>query len=687
MKQEVTSLICVICLSVAYCCVFPKYLQGTTWHKNIRRSTRMAIYFRENIMEYQQENTELNYITDEWEDRCYQMNDVNKYILIHENQTYSCIMFIKRSESVIQLKYSSISEQISSSLCEDRLLKLDTWPLVSFEKSKKEFQTCPFSGGYNMKIKDNTGTDHPCNFMDLPMRFESECHKGEGITIDFRTNHCIGDLPMSQREQALCVTSWRQDGDVLTILRTLDSGKFWCLRIPARRIFDGKTIMILYVDLTCSGEKDSLYYNLELELVSQNSLCLDEHNGCNRLPCTDYFTSQCLRSCGQCDPNVYPTSCDYPRKIRGEWFLNDAFGQSTVNVSGSRLTYERVGTFSCVTFPDSPPSRKTKRFTTVSFFNNGCRPRYTCAAFQRISSNVYGFALSQSKIWPLPTGHENIWSDICNTDNFYGDPEPVGDTFRTFNNAFKPMVTKSKPVTEIQCPLDASYLFNATFQTGGTCAGRLFKICQEQSHIQLQYENCPFTEHQFQDFNCIGVIDSKYWERIILLQNRLHFQNTSCLILSDVEPGRVILLPSGECDQFTWTYVNVGIRNATVDMIVTPEIQTCRNVETTTPAVDLHKPKTTAQARFKPLQDAYISERYSKTHETDINKSAKSTHKHRHQNHQTTSPSSVYKVAQNDHSDKAMNTFVSSSSTIYLNLIIYIICMVSNIFTTISLAN
>lgn len=665
MKQGAISVMSVICVSAAYCCVFPKYLQGTTWYKNSRGSTRTVIYFRGNIMENQEQNTELNYIMDEWENNCVQMVDQNKFIVSHYNDTYTCILFIKRSESVFQLKVSKTSAEYSKLLCDDESLHFDKWPLVSLEKSETEFTICPFSGGYNMKIRDSSQTDHPCNFMDLPMRFESECHTGEGLTFDFRTNNCIGDLPMNQVQKAFCVTSWRQGGDVLTIIRNPDTGKLWCLRIPARRTFDGKTVMILYIDLTCSEEQNILFFTLELEFVSQNSLCIDEHNGCHRLPCTNYFVSQCLKSCGKCDPNVYPTTCDYPRKLRGQWYINDGLGSTVVNISGSKLYYKRVGSFSCVSFPGSPSSRKNKQFTTVSFFNNGCRPRYTCVSFKRMNSNVFGFALSQSKIWPLQRGHDEVWSKICDSNNFYGDPKPVGDTFRTYNDVFKPMITNPSSVIRKQCPLHSSYVYNTTFHSGGTCTGRLYKLCQNPSTIRIEYNNCPFIDQKVQTYTCLGLLDSKYWESIILLQDTIEFRNTSCLILSDIEPGRILLLPSGECDQFTWTYVNVGLRHATLDMLVTPEMHSCRSAHTTRVTATERTDISTAQT-IQSLQDGFISDRLTDIHESEGKQSAATTHRHRHQNKAdiTTTPSLPYKVVQTDVADKVFTSKVSSSSNI-----------------------
>ncbi|XP_052775890.1 uncharacterized protein LOC128213862 [Mya arenaria] len=489
---------------------------------------------------------------------------------------------------------------------------------------RKEFSVCPFSGGYNMKIKDKGGIDHACNFIDLPMRFESECLRGEGMTFDLRTEHCIGALPMRKTQNVMCVSHWREDGDVVTVLRDTDTDTVWCLRIPARNSFTGKTIMLLFTDVACKVAADVNYFTLELQMVPQNTLCTDEHANCNILPCTSHFESQCLRTCSMCDPNTYPTACDFPKRFRGKWFLNDNFGVSDVNITTSKMRVERIGNFNCISFHDSPP-RKSKQFTTLSFFSNGCRPRYTCIRFKTLNSNVLGLGISQSRVWPLPNGHRQVGASVCELSNFKEDHAPIRDTFRTNSDIFKPIVSLVNNINSMQCPFHNSFVFNATLNNGTVCNGAFFKRCNESSHLLFIFHKCPY-EYLSVEYVCLGSIQSKYWETITLIQNQNDVKDTRCIVTSEIEPGHILVLPAGECDQFSWAHVNAGIRKPSLDLVVTPENKNCRFPEET-PVV--FGRSTTMSTVPKPQHDAWkgihAEVKLSKYLENQ-------THKHRHQN-------------------------------------------------------
>ncbi|WAR23005.1 hypothetical protein MAR_036674, partial [Mya arenaria] len=292
------------------------------------------------------------------------------------------------------------ADTLNSSLCDSNNIIKSPWLWISLELMRKEFSVCPFSGGYNMKIKDKGGIDHACNFIDLPMRFESECLRGEGMTFDLRTEHCIGALPMRK-------------------------------------------------------------------------------------------TQNCLRTCSMCDPNTYPTACDFPKRFRGKWFLNDNFGVSDVNITTSKMRVERIGNFNCISFHDSPP-RKSKQFTTLSFFSNGCRPRYTCIRFKTLNSNVLGLGISQSRVWPLPNGHRQVGASVCELSNFKEDHAPIRDTFRTNSDIFKPIVSLVNNINSMQCPFHNSFVFNATLNNGTVCNGAFFKRCNESSHLLFIFHKCPY---------------------------------------------------------------------------------------------------------------------------------------------------------------------------------------------------
>ena len=632
-------------IQLVFCCVFPDDFQGQTWFTNIRATTKTAIYFRSKIMEHEDLQTKQDYVERQYEYTCVSMVALNKYIVVNKAGEFRCVHFIKRSKSIMQLKYSKFSKNDSDSdLCSHRRLELHPWLLIHYPSLQKEFTLCPISGGYNMKIKLPDGTDHPCNFIDLPMRFESECLKGEAISFYFRSKHCIGSLPMAVSQRALCVTHWRSDGDVIVILRDPDNDSVWCLRIPARNSYSDRTRMLLFTDGTCETATGVKFYTLELELVVQNTLCTDEHENCHLLPCSQHFESQCLQNCGKCNPNVYPTSCDFPKRYRGDWLIQDSYGTSAVSISNSRVSVDRLGSFNCIDFDDSP-SRRFKQFTTLTFFINGCRPRYTCLAFKSLNDNILGFSVSQSKVWPLPSDQTGAMT--CDPSSFHGDPAPLRDTFRSFSDVFKPLVSTSRIMSPVTCPFQSTYQFNATFSNGTICGGAFYKMCQEESILRVQFHQCPSAKHVVDEYSCLGTVESKYWERILLIHNINNDSDTRCLISSDVEPRRMIMLPSGECDKYSWTNSDAGLRSPILDLQITPLQESCRQLTTTQTVTKLqHLPQPINDA-WKVSRDA--GEDMTSYYHGDVNLV---THKHRHHKGIHTSTQTYRVITADDTSHK-----------------------------------
>lgn len=614
------NLLCFICSATflsakVLSCIFPEHLQGQTWYTKVRPTmgSRTALYFKGSVMEMQEELIKTKYILDVMEKHCFSMVDLGTFIVKYlgdsGNDVYKCIQFVNRSKSVLQLKMSKASKEPDQNSCLENNLVLEPWLIVSYSLMETEYAPCPFSGGYNMKIKDSNGFDHGCNFMDLPMRFESECHTGDGITFDFRSANCIGQMPMKQMQKSICITHWRSDGDVFSILRKDGEKSLWCLRIPARSSYSGTTMMYLYTDLVCPNknmENEELeYFALELELIPQHSLCTDEHQNCHRLPCNGFFNTQCMKTCRKCDPNVYPTSCDFPRRYRGDWFLNDKFGVTHINISESRFHTERMGDFDCVIFPGSP-SRESKMFTTVSIFNNGCRPRFTCLGFEKLNQNVLGYKISKTIVWPVEISDRDMGATICDPGLFTADVPPRRDAYRPYSDVYKPFISSIEPITAKPCRFISSYVFNATLNLigGKTCHGLLYQDCANETRMRIEYSGCWF-EPEFVDFQCLGTLEGKYWERMIVVQNTRDMYDTRCLIFSDLKPNRILMLKTGDCDQYSSMYSDAGIRQPIINFSVAMEDAHCHHFVTT------HAPP-------EPVNDDWNSNTYKDKSEIDM---------------------------------------------------------------------
>ena len=114
-----------------------------------------------------------------------------------------------------------------------------------------------------------------------------------------------------------------------------------------------------------------------------------------------------------------PSQCFHPQTDRN--------GVSYINITETDLTIDNVGSFRCVMFPDSP-SRKSRMYTTVSLFGDGCRPRYTCLKLRRLGPSVLRYSLSRSYVWP--DLEKAFGQAICSNEQFGMDPEPINDLYR-----------------------------------------------------------------------------------------------------------------------------------------------------------------------------------------------------------------------------------------------------------------
>ncbi|KAL3857237.1 hypothetical protein ACJMK2_011929 [Sinanodonta woodiana] len=565
-------------------CVFPEYLQPHAWHTHIRTSTgrRTAVNFREHIMEMQEQDTETGRVFYTERRLCENLLDRGRFFIKHRDnygqEKFGCIEFVIRSRSITQIKMSHLTDKPLSSSCDENEQKWDPWLLVSYPLMKQEFTTCPLSGGYNMKIKDGFGNVHGCNFMNVPMRFESECLTGEGITFDFRSSDCSNFLPMDIVQKAVCIAHWSQEGNVYIVLRKSGQDDLWCLRFPPRTEHINEMFAYLYTDLACvspsSQNNSAMNYTLLLETIFLNNLCSDEHSNCAGLPCNEYIKQQCPKTCRACDPNISPPTCSFPRRLLGEWLLRDQFGAKYVNLSESYFHIESFGTFKCVSFLDSP-SRDERLFTTLSLFTNGCRPKLTCVGFHKFSRSVMGYSLSQSDTWSIKGS--NLGTDICNRGRFQPDPAPITDTYRTFRDIYKPILQMANEIPLQPCGLKNSYIFNAVFADGNMCQGLIYPHCRNDTKIRIEFKDCNSIP-DFVDYKCAAVYKGHYWEKIVLMENINDLEDVRCLIFSDLEPKRILMLHAAQCDKYSWTYTNAKMRIPIIDFNVTVENLPCRTI-------------------------------------------------------------------------------------------------------------
>lgn len=563
-------------------CVFPYIFRDIQWHTRVTVSTpeRTNVLFTNTEVTFTRQQLPSEYITERTVYKCEEVADMNKFILKYfvddDTMQFKCLEILERSKSILQFRQSAGQSTKSPSLCNENNLVLDPWIVISYTNLMSDFAPCPLNAGYNMKIVDRAGNDHGCNFMDLPMRFESDCLGGEGMVFDFRKHECTSFLSTEILQKTICVTHWVQGNYLFVVVRKDETGNIWCLRFPRRRI--GKNFKVeLFTDLICPEDAPSnhnvQFFTLYLEKVVQMELCGDEYSQCSRKPCMSYIRDQCHKSCGKCKVDEPLPICSFPRRFRGEWYLG-ASRPEHINISESVMQIGSIGHFKCVAFPDSPPS-KERVYTTVSLFENGCRPRYTCLDLKRVSPSVIGFSISQSFVWPL--NDDTPGKSICSPERFEPDDEPIGDRYRSSPNAIKPILPVSRTLMPTSCHLKSVHSYLARIQGSTMCRGQMYQDCKNSSLIRMEFNRCR-NQQEALNFMCVASFKGRYWEKLLILVNLDNLYDSKCLAFTSLKPSEALVLQSSQCDMYAWSYYDASIRSAYMHLQLNPQEETCKDI-------------------------------------------------------------------------------------------------------------
>ncbi|CAI9724314.1 Hypothetical predicted protein [Octopus vulgaris] len=548
-------------------------------------------------------NTEQYYIRE-----CiYKMMD--KYVVRHEEKgkprMYACLEFIRRGVAIMQIRESNFVSRFDLQLCHEHHLKLNPWPLILRSRIRDEYLLCPLQGGYNMKTVDSNGISNGCNMKALPMRLESECIAGEGMTFYFRSETCLQNTPMETTTNLLCVASWWDDGYTFTIVRTY-KGQIWCLRSQNISNWE-KTEIYLFFDLICPNGVDDIigwsetsnkaqqaknYIVASLTRVLYTKLCQDEYKECRQVVCSRLTDYECPYSCRKCDPNIPPAVCSFPSRLRGPWYQTNYDGIKEIQISESNFEIERVGSFKCVSL-SRISTRSEGRYSVLSIFENGCRPRYSCIQITDYSPMVMGYVLSKSIVWPLIDDH--VKDSICSNQRFVSDVKPIGDTYRSFPNSFKPIVSRKPLISFKDCEFESSFEIRLAIKPGRGCYGSMYQDCYDNTLCRIEMKNCPIHAH-VSDYRCLLTFKPNYWEKAVVMQNRDNTSDTICLLRNDMHKNEIMVMAASECNKMTWSFVRGRYLKPLTVYTIKAEAIPCKNIpmRTTTTAdrIIIHKPQT-----------------------------------------------------------------------------------------------
>ena len=536
----------------------------------------------------------------------------NKFMVRHEEPgktpTYVCIEFIKRGLSVVQLRESEYRPDLDLQYCQDHRLGINPWPLILRARIEDEYVLCPLQGGYNMKITNANGMPNGCNMKALPMRLESECIAGEGLIFDFRSRSCLPGTPMDINTNIVCVTEWWDSGHTFTIVRS-HKGQVWCLRTSNGTENSDEIKTELFFDLICArGPKDLMgwtrssggavrdrnsgnggnqrhkavnFITINLNRIAHTNLCQDEYRECSHMACPKYIENECPLSCRKCSPRMPPPVCSFPSGLRGVWYQRDYNGGRVIHIGESTFHIENVGNFKCISL-NKVSTRSEGRYSVVSTFRNGCRPRYSCIQIKDISPMVMGYVLSSSYGWPLID--EELKKTICADQRFVPDVKPIRDTFRSFPDSLKPIISRSRYSQFEDCGFSTSYEIRLALKPGVGCYGSMFQDCWDKTKFRIEMKDCP-AHASVTDYYCLSRFKTNYWENAVLLQNRDNISDVICLLFSEMKEKEVLVMAASQCSRLTGVFVRAKIIKPLLSYSIVPEGYPCKDipVRTTTP--------------------------------------------------------------------------------------------------------
>jgi len=414
-------------------CRYPDFLQtfgeGPSWYIRYAGNKDVSITVKNSRM-YIKECESRGYMACKTSERqCNADRGRNKFLVreligsfgtIEREATYRCIQFIKRSQSVVQIKISRyMSQNSSESLCDDDILVLDLHPMISRENAVEE-NVCPLIGGYDFKLYKPGNPSPLCDDIFLPLRIESDCTRLEGIKLYFRRRNCsslfVGRPIESDPVRLRCVATWRELKYTFSIVKWYGSSEFWCLRV----LYSGNDVEEIYIYFNgqCPFD-DRNSDNLVLKhfkIHHVTNICEDENLVCSYHHCSTQLRDNCKLSCSLCEPEKEERPCGFPREFQGQWNgLDDPIRQALI-IDNETLTYGNLK-WHCVTSTTSEILRRRKVLKLK--FDNGCHPRYMCIDLEQPAESVLRYRTGTELHWPIQGLEE-----VC--EERYFDFSPAG---------------------------------------------------------------------------------------------------------------------------------------------------------------------------------------------------------------------------------------------------------------------
>lgn len=566
-------------------CLFPKYLQSyegaelaREWFGHITRHNMDKSHSYSYIVTFQgglmraavSGGWKLKHPPKPYTRECIQEVMPGRFLVSHKESgfyrdKFTCMQFLLRSPDVIQLKISHLADEQMARLCEDGALVLDPWPYTNRVNLYKSYIPCPLQGGFNIRIFDKAEGLGICDAFNGETRLESECMQGEGMYFRYRHDNCVPkDIHMHKNQRVYCIASWNQGDNTFTILRHENNNHQWCFRQPKR--LGTSFIAFLFKDLICDSNdfpnltEDYLQLDMTRDIARPLAfLCSDDYEACNMWsnPCRhagSVMHLACARTCGICSDSR-PATCTMPGKLQGDWLDTSANDKQVVRISDMFLTVGDFRQMQCIRWNQGymfTDSNSTEEML-VTTFDNGCRPRYQCAHFQKRTSSILRFKLSQSQIWPFE-GTTGSFIE-CSQFKYRDDDPPFNDKWRSRH--FKVLVsTTDHRYTD--CQLGDTKRFDVVFADGLACNGSISQdYTSSNTKMKLSLPRCPRQPIE-QEFACLDSWKHGYLGDHMIVSEALDISSDLRCWLFAAGGETFYLLPASQCNEGIKDQITLG---------------------------------------------------------------------------------------------------------------------------------
>ncbi|XP_021361309.1 uncharacterized protein LOC110455475 [Mizuhopecten yessoensis] len=588
-------------------CIYPDYLQSgvvkgelqpwktRTWWINVRDKPRWKereeIYVDGSNMWYQRET---DYIPCEKKTRrvsqeapsfgkcvtrtllynrtCLIQEGYNKYRIVQytpgRSPVYICMMYIKRSNTVIQTIQGPMRDKNVPDLCNQNRMILDKWPWIA--TWKPQATDCPISGGFTFRTISRLTNQDICETDWRRSKLEIECVKGDGLDfIAPKGSRCNPFLSHGEHKRLYCWAGWEFGQYIYMVASGEEEDPQFCIRIPKKN--DGEFVALVYFSVICPVEDDGQpptgfdYYELHLQRTDPNE-CKDE----NREMCAKFrergvcdkpnnkFVQHCKKSCNICEnrAELLHKQCQFDDILHGQWVLYDRGRHEQIYINNSVMSFSHFGTFHC-----KERTQEERKYKLISVFDNGCTKRYSCIELNRRNNNILQYRIGHS------LRQDEEFGEIC---QFHDDPYPLIDTYRS--SGMKNLILNGRLWDQF-CGLRSTIPFNGTFNDE-ECYGYISdwddQGCVPRGTLKVSADNClPLLASKRKQYQCLLFLKDQVglFDHLLITRSMDGRNEFNCWVISQYAgpgftlPYRVVYqMPTPQCSSFSNVYVHVDRR-------------------------------------------------------------------------------------------------------------------------------